>query len=60
MEVQKGEEVEAPSWVEEAEEPLHLEVEGVVMLIAQGHQGHQGRQASGPEPEPEHRSTADT
>lgn len=57
MEVQKGEEVEAPSWVEEAEEPLHLEVEGVVMLIAQG---HQGRQASGPEPEPEHRSTADT
>ena len=57
MEVQKEEVVGAPSWVVEVEEPLHLEVEGVVMPIAQG---HQERQVSGPEPEPEHRSTADT
>lgn len=56
MEVRKEEEAGVPSW-EEVEEPLHLEVEGVVMLIAQG---HQERQVSGPEPEPEHRSTADT
>lgn len=46
-----------PSWVEEAEEPPHLEVEVEVMLIAQG---HQKRQVPEPELEPEHRSTADT
>jgi hypothetical protein len=53
--VQKAEEAGVPSWVEEAEEPPHLEVEEVVMLIVQGHQKRQV-----PELEPEHRSTADT
>lgn len=57
MEVQKAEEAGVPSWVGEAEEPPHLEVEVEVMLIAQG---HQKRQVPEPELEPEHRSTADT
>jgi hypothetical protein len=55
VEVQKVEEGVAPSWVEEAGEPLHLGAEGVVTLIVQGRQERQV-----PELELEHHSTADT